>query len=146
MTDRVITASSGKCLVYHETGSTQGSARRNYTYTNGSHSGSIEIPYALEELRATSYIYCGFQKPEDADLQKCGPRCMTMWAHRNLGGGQKSQFFQCPITVSEVNNTNNDPRKQVPDNVAYLAAASIGVIGRGNPKHGWPQYQFSPFG
>ena len=152
MTDRVITAESGECLNYSEVTSTNEASRRNYTYTNSSgYTSWIDIPYALEEPGSTSYIYRGFHQPEVANEQKCGSpgtHCMTMWAHRNLGGGQSSMFHQCPITVSDVSNIKHDAQ-QISSDVFLLAAASIGINGRGSDndkRYGWKQYQFSPFG
>ena len=149
MTDRVITAESGQCLVYKELNSSLEASRRNYTYTNSSgYTSWIDIPYALEQPVSTSYIYRGFHQPELADQQKCGSpgtHCMTMWAHRNVGAGELSMFYQCPITVSNVSNTRYESQ-QISSDVALLAAASIGINGKGNDKNGWTQYQFSPFG
>ena len=110
MTDRVITARSGDCLVYDETGSTPGPARRNYTYTNGSYVGWIEIPYASEEVEGTTYIYRGFHEPKSAKQQQCGSRCIWIWAHKNIGGREPSRFYQCPITISNVSNTRDATR------------------------------------
>lgn len=153
MTDRVITAESGPCLKYHAKGKpTPEGARSNYTYTNSSgYTGWIDIPNVFEDYASTTYIYRGYHQPEDADLQKCGPpgaHCMTIWAHRNGGGGQTSMFYQCPITVSDVSNVKYETQK-VSSNVSLLAAASIGINGRGGDdakKDNWQQYQYSPFG
>lgn len=117
LTDRVITASSGKCDVYKEIQSTEGPDIRNYTYLDGTDVKWIAIPYAVEQPSATAYIYRGFHKPEDADLQQCGSRCIRIWAHRNIGNGQASEFYRCPITISNVINTSDDAQI-VPDNVA----------------------------
>ena len=146
MSNRTITAHSGRCLTYNEKKSSSESLRRNYTYTNGSYTGWIDIPYAVEDPETTVYIYRGFYAPANAPAQKCGSRCMWMWAHRNFGGGSLSKFYQCPITISNVFNAYKESQN-VPDDVAYLAAASIGVNGRQVPNtHAWTQWQFSPFG
>lgn len=70
---------------------------------------------------------------------------MWMWAHQNLGKGASSIFYRCPITISNVSNTV-DKRQQVPDDVALLAAASIGVNGLVDANGNWTQFQFFPFG
>ena len=146
MTDRIITARSGTCYVYNETlPSTPGPNRRIYTYSNGSFEGSIEIPYAVEMVQATTYIYRGFHEPAKATAQQCGPRCIWIWAHRNVGGGESSSFYQCPISITEVSNAFNDQQKMISDETALLAAASIAVNGRVNAGN-WTQWQYSPFG
>lgn len=147
MTDRIITASSGDCIQFEEINSTETQVSRHYNFGNGdgSYNGSIEIPYALEIPGATTYIYRGIREPQYAEQQRCGKRCMWMWAHKNIGKGANSTFFQCPITISDVTNTH-DETQQVPDDVALLAAASIGVNGRQNADGSWTQFQFNPFG
>ena len=146
MTDRVITASSGPYLTYHEVDSKMETTRRNYTFTNNNGSVFwIDIPDAVEIPGSTSYVYKGFYSPETAEGQRCGPRCVWMWAHRNIGEGQSSTIYQRPISISNVTDVMSD-EQIVPDNVAYLAAASIGINGRGDATSGWIQYQFSPFG
>ena len=147
LSDRIITATPGKCLIYDEVKFIEGPSRRIYTYKslNDSDDGTIEIPYALEIPSATAYIYRGFHEPSNADQQRCGSRCMWMWAHRNISGKEGSRFYKCPITISDVTNTNNDAQK-FPDDLAYLAAASIGVNGRSDGTENWTQFQFSRFG
>lgn len=151
LTDRVITTSSGKCTVYNETDSERGDRQQKYniTSTDGSETDTIDIPFAVEQMRATTWIYRGKLEPAKAKDQQCGRRCINVWAHRNAGMGEPSTFYKCPITVGEVSNAKNDAQK-VPDDIAYLAGASIAVNGRAriaNVKQlDWTQYQFSPFG
>ncbi|KAL6721495.1 hypothetical protein ACLMJK_000599 [Lecanora helva] len=145
MTDRVITTSSGPCRIYNETHNKLGPARKTYFYSNGTSNGTIEIPYSYENNGATTYIYRGWHEPAIAEQQRCGPRCLWMWAHRAWSKAEPSTFYECPITISNVSNTNDDPLKQVPDSMAYLAAASIAVDGKHDSTGNWTQWQFVPF-
>ena len=152
-TNRIITASSGPCFNY--TGlplpvlvpDVNGHlAAYNYTYQNDSYVGSVVIPAANTAIGGTTYIYRGWKIPEQATIYACGPRCIWMWAHRDDGFNTTSAFFQCPITFSQVTNSH-DNIYDVPDGVARLAAASIGLQGRnGNSIFAWEQYQYVPFG
>lgn len=139
LTDRVITASTGHCYTYWET-ETPTPAKDtgglldafNFKISNGSVNDSIIIPRHAGAVDATTYIYRGFHPPPQAKGKevRCGNRCIWMWAHKNVGVGEKSAFYQCPITISNVISTNDHTIQKtqvVPDDVAYLAASSIAL-------------------
>ena len=148
LTDRVITASSGPCRVYtpdgapHPNGAKDGSFV--YPFTNGTYHSNITIPEWDFDPAGTTYIYRGENIPQDAGTYACGPRCIIMWAYKGGGNNDNATFYECPVTVGEVSNAKRDSDK-VPNTLARLAAASIGLSGRLNGKH-WVQYQFYAFG
>ena len=155
LSNRIITASSGRCINY--TGLPNPVLVRdddghlaawNFTYQNNSYVGSVIVPTASTLEGGTTYLYRGFHPPEGATIFACGPRCIWMWAQRYDGYNSTSEFFQCPITISPVKNSH-DPIFDVPDGVARLAAASIGLQGRFAGKGedaNWAQSQYVPFG
>ena len=156
--NRIITASAGHCFSYSEVlphimaNDVNGNfAAWNFTYRNDSHVGSIVIPIANAAQGSTTYAYRDDDIPQKAIEYSCGPRCLWMWAHRDAGNNQSSEFFQCPITISPVSNTNNHSIYHVSDGIARLAAASIalegrfGVVGE-NKTVIWEQFQYNPFG
>ncbi|KAL8788587.1 MAG: hypothetical protein Q9195_007231 [Heterodermia aff. obscurata] len=152
-TNRIITASSGPCIEYsqvHRKLESELNGRLsawNYTFTNGSYTSNIMIPVNMEAGNGTTYVFRGIRIPEKAAGWSCGPRCMWMWAHRARGVGGKSLFYQCPITVSHVSNVT-DPRHDLADGMALVAASSIGLQGRFSVNGSdiiWTQYQFYPF-
>ncbi|KAI9888670.1 MAG: hypothetical protein M1814_006567 [Vezdaea aestivalis] len=160
LTNRVIKASSGKCLSYNSTElrliQVQDGANLrntisawNYTYTNGSFQGDIIIPVAHEAFDGTTYIYRGKDIPQNEKQWSCGDRCLWMWAHLNPGPyfrDNRSIFYQCPITISPVENAIR-PEQIFSDGMARLAAASIALQGRrGGNWQQWTQYQFYPVG
>lgn len=144
-THRTITASSGGCLEYNQVGNVEDKGGlSNFTYSNGSTSGSIVIPNAKLGREGTTYIYRGINPPAGNVVYACGPRCLLMWAYKNVGGSNKPIFYECPITISKVSNASR-PEHDIPDAVARLAAASIALQGQwsGTLKHEvFTQYQF----
>ena len=149
-TNRTITASAGECFNYSVTGDPQPQGGGNWLYKfgNDTFKGNITIPGAYGALDGTTYIYRGINVPQQASKYACGPRCIKMWAHRSEGYGEPSTFFECPITVNEVNNATEDYQR-LPYDMARLAAASIALQGRPSGPPGtnlWPQYQFFAFG
>ena len=148
LTDRVITASSGECRVYTQDGDSVPRVPKDgssiYPYTNGTYHGNITIPDWNSANEGTTYIYRDANGPAHAQEMACGPRCIIMWVHKAPGYGENSTFYECPITIGEVSNVKHDSER-VPDYVARLAAASIGLSGRENYDH-WRQYQLYSFG
>lgn len=153
-TNRIVTASSGPCFQYSEVNRTLGPnlggirSAWNYTFTNGSYTSHISIPADIEAVNGTVYIYRGVSIPQDVREWSCGKRCLWMWAHKLAGAGDHSIFFQCPISISQVSNVT-EPRQDLSDDMARLAASAIGLQGRfvGKGKEIiWTQYQFYPFG
>ena len=135
-TNRIVTASAGKCIIYPSVTQSPGidldgnPAAINFTFTNGSFTDSISIPKANDGLSGTTYIHRGMKTPGDANspLVVCGPRCLWMWVHKAQGPNDNSTFYQCPITVSEVSNAPYD-RQKINDVIARTAAASIALHG-----------------
>ena len=143
LTNRTITASAGKCLSYREISDWRGD---DHTFTNGTHNESVTIPSQSTGVDGTSYLYRGSAVPQMEVNESCGPRCLWMWAYRHWGMGEEPTLFQCPVTVDAVENATGDVHV-IPDDIARLAAASIGLRGRfeGSPPT-WEQTQFYPFG
>lgn len=111
---------------------------------------SIIIPQELVRRDSTTYIYRGFNPPQEPTVFSCGDRCINMWALKSLDYGENSTFYHCPITVSHVSNIYTSDQI-VPDGVARLAASAIALEGRwaiDRPSNGtvWTQYQYYPFG
>lgn len=155
-TDRIITASSGNCMNYSEVGNSPGfningvrdALAYEYRNKNGSFHGNVSIPIPNGALGGTTYMYRDTNVPEDADAFACGPRCIRMLAHINVGEGEESTFYECPVTVYSVSNTTQDAHI-ISDGMARLAAASIGLGGRydnGARKERWPHFTFYPVG
>ena len=147
-TNRTITAAYGQCFEYREVGNaTDVTIGRmnglNFTYTNSSITGSIEIPFSSLGREATTYVYRDNNPPADATTYSCGDRCLKMWAYKNPGKKETPMFYECPITVSLVINAIQSAH-DVPDGVAKLAAASIALQGRFRDTENpiFTQYQF----
>lgn len=147
-TNRTITASSGRCINYSQPNPPKydgrGSGFLFFEYQNDTYRGNVTIPDALSAANATTYIYRGTLIPQVATVYACGPRCIRMWAHKARGYGEAAEFFECPITVSEVHNATNNTQN-VSDGIARLAAASLGLQGRPSNDGKWTQYQLLPF-
>ena len=151
-TNRTITASSGHCFSYSQLGDpkpaldTAGDLEAlNYTYTNHTYTGSIIIPKQSTGLSGTTYIYRGTRLPQDAVTYACGPRCMWMWVYKAHSKYEEPAFYQCPISISNVENTTNSSAQNIPNDVARIVAASIALQGRwaGTFENQiWTQYQF----
>ena len=146
-TKRIITASAGECFEYQMVGEPTSVPDGNldYKYTNGTFSGNITIPAQSGAIDGTTYIYQGINTPQKAVTYACGPRCIWVWAHKSRGHGEKSAFFQCPITVNTVSNAPNDTQ-HISDDMARIAAASIALQGRPADNNIWKQYQLYTFG
>lgn len=139
-TDRVVTASSGVCNEYTETGNQAGVvgddktyppnaiSALNITYTNGTYNGSIFIPTSALGREGTTYIYRGPAVPSAATTYGFGRRGLIMWVYRNPGT-QSSRFFECPVTVSNVTHVQN-PAHDISDATAREAVASIALQGQ----------------
>ena len=147
-TNRTIAASSGPCVEHDQVGGgVPKNSAQNFTYSNGSVNGSILIPNDKLGFVGTTYIYRGFDPPPKATQYACGPRCIWMWAYKNVGG-DGPKFYQCPITVGPVGNTSQ-PEASVPDSVARVAAASIALQGQETPaghRQDWSAFQFYAIG
>jgi len=148
-TSRIITAASGICTKYDQlevVNDTIGddSARR-FTYTNPrTGNGSIRIPTSSLGDYGATYIYRGFHTPDKAMTWACGDRCLLMWVYTNIAAHEGSEFYECPITISEVSNSSL-PEHHVSNFMARLAAASIALEGRTHNFAGrldWEQFQF----
>ena len=153
-TNRVITASSGRCFEYSQVNIVLGRdlnglmSAWNYTFTNGSYTSNIMIPVNMEAWNGTTYVFRGVRIPQEANGWSCGPRCMWMWAHKSPGAGDSSLFYQCPITISHASNVT-DPQHDLADGLARVAASSIALQGRYVNLSSdiiWTQYQFYSFG
>lgn len=156
-TRRLITASAGQCFNYTMVDGPQNGwdGNKYYEYTNGTFSGNITIPRQSSTFDGTTYIYRAIKTPQQAHRYSCGPRCIWLWAHKALGHGESSTFYQCPITVNQVtvdlaSNALKDTQK-ISDDLALHSAASIALQGRpssSSPSSNktWTQYQLYAFG
>ena len=135
LTNRTVTASSGKCFEYRMVNETNGRDASNlkdakvFTYTNGTFTGNISIPTQKLGREGTTYIYRGIKVPKFDTTYSCGPRCMRMWAFKNPGPNDGDVFYECPITISDVSNTWDDSQV-LSNDVAREAAVSIALEGR----------------
>ncbi|KAL8642578.1 MAG: hypothetical protein Q9226_008494 [Calogaya cf. arnoldii] len=156
-TNRTITASAGECFVYpvkneKKVNDVEGKGPgKNFTYGSDTLTEKIQIPDSSLGWHGTTYMYKGFQAPEDTE-NRCGPRCMWLWAFKNGGPSKEINdrepptFYKCPITISEVSNVSNDSQI-IPNEVARIAAVSLALQGRwtGDPDNrNYNQYQFYP--
>ena len=152
---RIVTASASNCNGYNVTGKTPGTTSDTdgtdnvfvWPFVNATAHTKIEIPKANSAFSSTTYIWNDTALPRHAGAQACGPRCVYMYALRDLFGpnnGPHELFmFQCQITVSPVSSVTN-PLHNLDDGVARTAAASIALSGRWrSPPEGrdWRQYQ-----
>lgn len=136
-TERVIRASTSPCNEYSEIGSQTATvgdppnaiSAMEFTYTNGTRNGTIQIPTSALGMEGTTYIYRGPPPPVEATTYGFGPRGIVMWVYRNPGGSQDSRFFECSVTVDPVTNVRN-PAHNVSDSTAREAAASIALQGQ----------------
>ena len=143
LTNRTISASTGQCFSYRETSDWQAD---RHTFTNGTHNESITIARRYTGVDGTSYLYRGLAIPQLEANESCGPRCLWMWAYRHWGMGKEPTLFRCPVTVYAVKNATEDVHV-IPDDIARLAAASIGLRGQfREPVPTWDQFRFYPFG
>ena len=106
---------------------------------------SLSIPRAILARDSTTYIWNGTATPPLATLQTCGPRCIVLFALRDMDRDPNHEItiFQCRITISLVFNVKN-PVHVLSDSIARTAAASIALSGRWRLREGfldWRQFQ-----
>lgn len=155
LTDRIVKASAGECFQYEVTGdpglqdSQDGKADTwVWDFHNSTFNGTIPIPRREAAFDATTYIYNGTNPPPTADFQKCGHRCIRLYAWRSVGNLTKrpQALFQCSITVDQVSNVKDGKDWQsLPDHNACYAAASIALTGR-FANENWRQSRLYPWG
>ena len=156
LTDRIVKASAGECFQYDVPGPANVTDSQDgnqdtwvWHFHNSTFNGTISIPRRDAAFDATTYIFNGTNPPPEADFQKCGHRCIWLYAWRSTGEltGRPPSLFQCPITVSDVYNVSDGKDWQVlPDDNAYYAAASIGLTGRFTSDWHWRQFRLYPWG
>ena len=153
LTERIVTASSGKCRNYSIqfplAPAKDGNLLYEYYTNKGTIEGNITIPKSVSATDGTTYVYRGIHIPQNATLQRCGSRCMTVWAHRSSGHNENPQIYACNITVEHVTNVDAGVDSQnLSDEMARLAATSIALSGRqnNNKPENWNQYQLYTFG
>ena len=160
LTDRIIKASASDCYQFQVNASsayfidsTDGLQETwVFPFHNETYNGNLPIPRPSAAFDSTTYVYNGSSVPQNATLQSCGPRCISLYAFRSYGTVTKRPdvMFKCSITVGEVTHVDNDAQ-QLPDINARLAAASIALTGRYTNPNGskieqWQQYQLFPYG
>ena len=87
---------------------------------------SLSIPRAILARESIIYIWNGTLLPPLATWQVCGPRCIVLYALRdmNRGGNHEITIFECRITISPMFNGTN-PAYELSDSIARTAAATI---------------------
>lgn len=148
LTNRTITASAGKCYNYSvekvDKGSDKVGIWSNYTYTNQTVTDIISLPVKIDTFDGTVYIYRGSETPQNATTSSCGDRCIWMWAHQTKDQNNPSNFYQCPVTVNVVQNSEQDVH-DVSNDIARLAASAIGLEGgKSDQENGWSSFVFYP--
>ena len=109
---------------------------------------SLSIPRSILARASTTYIWNGTATPPLATEQVCGPRCVVLFALRDMDRdrGHEITIFQCRITISLMSNVKN-PAHVLSDSMARTAAASVALSGRwrlgfvGGPPLDWRQFQ-----
>lgn len=154
LTDRIVKASAKECFQYTVTNAAGTVDSQDgiqdtwfWYFYNSTFNGTISIPRRYAAFDSTTYIYNGTKAPPNEDFQSCGPRCMRLYAWRSPGPETKRPWavFQCSITISEVSNVAKD-WQSLPDDNAYLAAASIALTGRPTSDGHWRQFRLYPYG
>ena len=159
LTNRTVKASAGQCYEYAVNTDNPNfidipdgiGGAQVFPIYNETYNGTITIPRATSANDATTWIYNGTERPQDATFQACGPRCLWMYAFRSQGviTQRSDAVFSCPITVTDVNNASR-PFHSLPPDIARLAAASIALTGRYTNPDGadrdWRQYTLYPWG
>ena len=159
LTNRTIKASASDCWQYNVKDNTYAIDANDgkqetwvFNFNNETYDGSLPIPKPNTAYDSTTYVYNGSSVPQNATVQSCGPRCISLYAFRSYGSVTKrpSVLFQCSVNIGEVSNVTND-KQQIADFNARLAAASIALTGRytnpnGSKYQQWEQYQLYPFG
>ena len=156
LTKRIVKASAANCHEYQFTRIYDDDYQDGikglwiFEYHNATFNGTLKVPKSMAAFDATTYVYNGTLAPQDATVQSCGDRCISLYAYQSDGTETKrpKTFFKCDITVSEVTNTQEDAHNLSADS-ARLAAASIALSGRYTHEHDqiqWQQYQLYPWG
>lgn len=155
---RIVTASASNCNAYKvPKAPSRGRATTNdsdgtnnvfiWPFVNATANTTIEVPRSACAQSSTTYIWNDKVLPRYTRAQACGPRCVFMYALRDMirpQGRQELFMFQCQVTVSPVSGITH-PAHRLSDDVARTAAASIALTGRWRvPRKGevdWRQYQ-----
>jgi hypothetical protein len=116
-----------------------------WRFENSTGTYSLSIPRSSLAANSTTYIWNGTDLPTSETLQACGPRCVFLYALRDMfiSSNHQISIFQCHITVSPVSNTKN-PAHVLSDSMARTAAASIALTGRWRGRDNfldWRQFQ-----
>lgn len=129
-TNRTFTAESRNCSKY-DVLDVDDKEPRTFTYskTDGKNNDTIAIPRDRLGKNGTTYIYRGFHDPAGAPIYSCGDRCLKMWAYKNPSPWGPSAFYECWVSISGVANTY-DPKHEIPDSMAKIAAAAIALQGQ----------------
>ncbi|KAL9006109.1 MAG: hypothetical protein Q9188_001129 [Gyalolechia gomerana] len=129
-TNRTFTAESLNCSKYDVLHVDDDKEPRNFTYskTHGKDNHTIAIPGDHLGYKGTTYIYRGFHSPAAAPIYSCGDRCLKMWAYKNPSPWGLDAFYECWVSISGVANTY-DPKHEIPDSMAKIAAAAIALQG-----------------
>ena len=161
LSDRIVKASPGRCYqfnidansVYPIDGTDGIAGTFVYPFHNETYNSSLAIPKADAAFDATSYVWNGTSPPQNDTEQSCGPRCVWLYAFQSIGviTHRPDLVFQCPITVEDVSGVSeSDTVRNISDEIARLAAASIALSGRytnpDGPTRVWQQYQLYPWG
>ena len=135
---RIITTAATNCNgSFHVAGPSEGDSadgiRSEYVWQFENSTGiyPLSIPRSLLAARSTTYIWNDTNLPPRATLQACGPRCVVLYALRDMfrGSAHEISIFQCHVTISLMSNTK-DLAHELSDDMARTAGASIALSGR----------------
>lgn len=119
-----------------------------WPYQNSTGFYSLSIPRSILARSSTTYIWNGTAPPPLATEYTCGPRCVVLFALRDMERGPDHEItiFQCRIMISLMSNVKH-PAHVLSDSIARTAAASVALSGRwrlgfvGGPPLDWRQFQ-----
>lgn len=114
-----------------------------WSFENSTGIYDLSVPRTILARDSTTYIWNGTHTPPLATAHACGPRCIVLFALRDMNRGPNHEItiFQCRITISPIFNGTN-PAHELSDGIARTAAASIALSGRWRENFlDWRQFQ-----
>lgn len=105
-----------------------------WPFENSTGTYPLSIPRSILAAYSTTYVWNDTELPPSSTSEACGPRCVVLYALRDMHRGPKHEIsiFQCHVTISPMANVK-DPAHVLSDSMARTAAASIALSGRWRP-------------
>lgn len=109
----------------------------NHTVLDGADGSLSNVTYKTGDANTTAKIYIGGDPSPGATVYVtesevfCGIRCAIVWGFQSFTPEsrlQQAYLYRCEISISNVSNIT-DPRHILSDEVARIAAGSIGLDG-----------------